>query len=74
LGARCILWNRGHESLIAPIQELEAININYDKNILNYGIYLELDKLRFKYKNNLFIFIPILAILFYFNSIFVAQM
>jgi hypothetical protein len=51
-----------------------SININYGKNIFSYGIYLELDKLRFKFKENLFIFISILFILFYFNSIFVSQM
>jgi len=74
LDAICISQKRGHESSIAPIQELTALNINYGKKILIYEIYLELDKLRFKFKENLFIFIPILFTLFYFNSIFVVQM
>jgi hypothetical protein len=57
LGARCISRNMGHEISIVPIQEMVAINIKYGKNIFSYVTYMELNKIRFKLKDNLFIFI-----------------
>lgn len=59
-----------HTTTLSLIIIKRQKQINYGKNILSYEIYLELDKIWFKFKEMLFIIISTLFILFYLNSIF----
>jgi uncharacterized membrane protein len=61
------ITEQGHESSIVPIWELVAININYGKNIVNYVIYTELEKIRFMLKyNDFYIYLNIVHIILFY--------